>query len=156
MISTLLPMLSFSEINGTRPGLSVAALNRAHIHMTEHKIYTAKKGGKKDVFSIIFTLLWKIQKKRYFGTMNVMDRISIIWKKNHDNSTYTTTLFWCKLIYTCTSIEFFLHVPSGLKNTTYTQQKARRFVYLSNGAITPPTIHTMYHTPSTERWMLET
>lgn len=81
MISTLLPMLSFSEINGTRPGLSVAALNRAHIHMTEHKIYTAKKGGKKDVLSIIFTLLWKIQKKRYFGTMNVMDRISIIWKK---------------------------------------------------------------------------
>lgn len=49
MISTLLPMLSFSEINGTRPGLSVAALNRAHIHMTEHKIYTAKKGGKKKM-----------------------------------------------------------------------------------------------------------
>lgn len=42
-----LPMLSVSEIRGTRPGLSVDALNRAHTHITEHNIYTAK-GEKHD------------------------------------------------------------------------------------------------------------
>lgn len=66
MISTLLPMLSFSEINGTRPGLSVAALNRAHIHMTEHKIYTAKKGGKKRCLFNNFHSVMKDSKEKIF------------------------------------------------------------------------------------------
>ena len=66
MISTLLPMLSFSEINGTRPGLSVAALNRAHIHMTEHKIYTAKKGAKKRCLINNFHSVMKDSKEKIF------------------------------------------------------------------------------------------
>lgn len=36
-------MLSFSDINGTRPGFNVAALNKAQIHITEHRTYTEKK-----------------------------------------------------------------------------------------------------------------
>lgn len=39
----LLPMLSFSDINGTRPGFNVAALNKAQIHITEQRTYTEKE-----------------------------------------------------------------------------------------------------------------
>lgn len=39
----VLPMLSFSDINGTRPGFNVAALNKAQIHITEQRIYTEKE-----------------------------------------------------------------------------------------------------------------
>lgn len=38
-----LPILSFSDINGTRPGFNVAALNKAQIHITEQRTYTEKE-----------------------------------------------------------------------------------------------------------------
>lgn len=115
-------MLSFSDINGTRPGFNVAALNKAQIHITEHRTYTEKKK---------MNFRWHIDYIEYTCVLILYQR-----SKNY------------RVLNKFNKFKYIFTLNRGV--LTYMQQMALRLAYLSNEAVAPQLVHTRSHTPNTK------